>query len=118
MFLHQLAQGLSLFDAGDHPEGMAEQVAVFLIGIRIAAVRVVFCNQVQEAPDIAFVNKISCLRSGWHGLVVAFDITSPYTEKLPKIERLVLQLHIAFIGEDFTQVIGMYFQLWQLVVGV
>ena len=118
VFLHQLAQGLRLFDAGNHPEGMAEQVAVFLVGIRIVAVRVVFCNQVQKAPNIAFVDKIAHLCSSWHGLVVVFDITSPDTEKLPEIERLILQLHIAFIGEDFSQIVGIDFQLRQLVVGV
>ena len=118
VFLHQLAQSPSLSDAGNHPEGMAEQVAVFLIGIRIVAVRVVFCNQVQKAPNIAFMDKIAHLCSSWHGLVVVFDITSPDTEKLPEIERLVLQLHITFIGENFTQVVGVDFQLRQLVVGV
>ena len=118
MFLHQLAQGLSFFDTWNHPEGMAKQVAVFLVGIRIVAVRVVFCNQVQKAPNIAFMDKIAHLCSSRHGLVVVFDITSPDTEKLPEIERLVLQLHIAFIGENFTQVVGIDLQLWQLVIGV
>ena len=118
VFLHQLAQGLSLFDAGNHPKGMAEQVAVFFVGIRIVAVWVVFCNQVQNAPNIAFVDEIAHLCSSWHGLVVVLDITSPDTEKLPEIERLVLQLHIAFIGQDFTQVVGVDFQLRQLVIGI
>ena len=118
VFLHQLAQGLSFFDAGNHPEGMAEQVAVFLVGIRIVAVRVVFCNQVQKAPNITFVDKIAHLCSSWHGLMVVLDIPGPDTEKLPEIERLILQLHIAFIGEDFTQVVGIDFQLWQLVIWI
>ena len=95
---------------------MAEQVAVFLVGIRIVAVRVVFCNQVQKAPNITFVDKIAHLCSSWHGLMVVLDIPGPDTEKLPEIERLILQLHIAFIGEDFTQVVGIDFQLWQLVI--
>ena len=97
---------------------MAEQVAVFLVGIRIVAVRVVFCNQVQKAPNIAFVDKIAHLCSSRHGLVVVLNVPSPDTEKLPEIERLVLQLHITFIGEDFTQVVGIDLQLWQLVIGV
>ena len=118
VFLHQLAQSLRFFDAGNHPEGMAEQVAVFLVGIRIVAVRVVFCNQVQKAPNIAFVDKIAHLCSSRHGLVVVLNVPSPDTEKLPEIERLVLQLHITFIGEDFTQVVGIDLQLWQLVIGV
>ena len=50
--------------------------------------------------------------------MIVFDIPSPNTEKFPEIERLVLQLYIAFIGEDFAQVVGIDFQLRQLVVGV
>ena len=116
--LYTSAQSLGLFDAGNHPEGMAEQVAVFFIGIRIVAVRVIFCDQVQKAPDITFVDKIANLCSSWHSLMIVFDIPSPNTEKFPEIERLVLQLYIAFIGEDFAQVVGIDFQLRQLVVGV
>ena len=118
VFLHQLAQSLSLSNAGNHPKGMAEQVAIFLVGIRIVTVRIIFCNQVQKAPDIAFVEKIAHLCSSRHGPMVVLNVPSPDTEKLPEIERLILQLHIAFIGKDFTQVVGIDFQLWQLVIWI
>ena len=53
------AERLCLFDAGHHPQRMAEHIAVGIGREGIDAVLVVLCHQVKERPDIRFMHKIA-----------------------------------------------------------
>ncbi|ERI98939.1 hypothetical protein HMPREF0262_02403 [Clostridium sp. ATCC 29733] len=45
VFLHQFAQSFGFFYTRNYPESMAEQIAVFFVGIRIVTIWIVLCDK-------------------------------------------------------------------------
>ena len=43
--------------AGHHPEGMAENIPIFLVGIWIKAVLVLLGKKIQKSPHVFFMTK-------------------------------------------------------------
>ena len=56
-------QSAGFLYAGNHPERMAEHIAVFLRGEGIVAVLILLDHEVQEGPYILFMNKIALDRA-------------------------------------------------------
>ena len=59
------AERLCLFDAGHHPQRMAEHIAVGIGREGIDAVLVLFCHQIQERTDVRFVYEVTLNGTLW-----------------------------------------------------
>ena len=77
-----------LFHSRQHPQGMTEDVAVFLIGKRITTLLVLFGYKIQESTYILVMNKSS---------------TVIYTEELTEIE---CHIFVNKLIEQSSEVIG------------
>ena len=81
---------------------MTKQAAVSVVGIWVTAVVIVFGDQIQEAPYICFMIKVTNALSFGNSSPVNVQAAGPCAEKLAEVEGFVLKLYIAGFGDDLS----------------
>ena len=118
MLFQKPAERPCLTDAGNHPEGVPEEAAVFFGGIGIAVLGILFGDEIHEAQNIRFMAEIARALSVRNRRMVAVPASGPGAEKFPEIERLILQFHVTCFGNELAQIVGIHLHLRQLIIGV
>ena len=106
MVVDHLAERLCRGNAGNHPEGMAEVVAVFRRGERIAARRGRLGEKIKEPPDILGMNEVAHLHALRHRSSIRIPVAGPRAEELGEVERLSLKLLLGIAAEVSRKVEG------------